>query len=147
MRLLIQRVKEAQVTVEGKVCGSIQKGLLLFLGIRSEDQSTSTDWLAKKVVNLRIFSDEAEKMNRSILEIQGDILVVSQFTLYGNCMSGRRPDFVQAASPEKALLLYEKFLLELEAELKKPPQAGIFGASMEVSLVNDGPVTFLLEKD
>lgn len=146
MRILIQRVKEAKVSVNEKVCGQIGKGLLLFLGIHKNDTPDKTDWLVKKLIGLRIFSDVDGKMQEDILQAQGDILVVSQFTLYGTCLAGKRPEFTEAALPEPAFLLYEQFIQELSQELKKPVQTGIFGATMEVSLINDGPVTFLLER-
>jgi len=146
MRLLIQRVKEAKVTVNKEICGQISRGLLVFLGVHKEDTPEKTEWLVTKLIGLRIFSDEVGKMNLDIRQIGGDILVVSQFTLYGNCLNGRRPDFIDAALPEPAFLLYEKFVSELSSELGKNVQTGVFGAAMEVSLVNEGPVTFLLEK-
>lgn len=145
MRLLIQRVKEAQVIVNEKVCGKIGHGLLVFLGIHKEDTPEKTDWLVKKLAHLRIFRDVEEKMNLDIQQVQGDVLVVSQFTLYGT-LSGHRPEFTEAALPEPAFLLYEQFISELSEELKRPIQSGVFGAIMEVSLINDGPVTFLLER-
>jgi len=146
MRLLIQRVKEAQVSVNEKVCGKINHGLLVFLGVHKDDTPDKTDWLVNKLVSLRIFRDEEEKMNRDIQQAQGEILVVSQFTLYGSVLSGRRPEFTDAALPEPAFLLYEQFVSELSGALGHPIQTGVFGAIMEVSLVNDGPVTFLLER-
>ncbi len=146
MRLLIQRVKKASVSVNEKICGKIDHGLLVFLGIHKDDTPDKTDWLVNKLINLRIFSDEAEKMNSDIRQVEGDILVVSQFTLYGKVDSGRRPEFTEAALPEPAFLLYEQFVSELGEALKRPIQTGVFGAIMEVSLVNDGPVTFFLER-
>ena len=146
MRLLIQRVKEAHVTVNESVCGKIGHGLLVFLGIHKDDTPKKTEWLVNKLVNLRVFHDEEQKMNRDIGQVEGEILVVSQFTLYGSVENGRRPEFTQAALPEPAFLLYEEFLNELSGKVKKPVQSGIFGAMMEVSLVNDGPVTFFLER-
>jgi D-aminoacyl-tRNA deacylase len=146
MRLCIQRVKQAKVTVSDQVTGEIGKGLLVFMGVHKEDTPDKTLWLAKKVVSLRIFPDAADKMNLDIQQINGDILVVSQFTLYGNCSAGRRPDFIEAALPEIAFMMYEKFLSELRELLQKPIPSGIFGAYMQVDLINDGPVTFLLEK-
>ena len=146
MRLLIQRVKEATVKVENQVCGQIKKGLLVFLGIHKEDSDVKIGWLANKLVTLRIFPDTEGKMNQDIRQVEGDILVVSQFTLYGNCLSGRRPDFIESAGPEIALPLYEKFILQTTEALGKPVQSGKFGALMEVCLINDGPVTFLVER-
>ncbi len=146
MRLLIQRVKQAQVTVGEKVCGKIGPGLLLFLGIHKQDSPQEIEWLVNKVVGLRVFKDETGKMNRTIEEVGGQILVVSQFTLYGSCTQGKRPEFTEAALPEPAFLLYEEFINELTARLDTPIQSGIFGATMEVALINDGPVTFFLER-
>lgn len=145
MKVVVQRVKKAQVEVEGTVCGSIEKGILVFLGIHKDDLPHQTTWLVSKLLNIRIFSDDEGKMNLSLLDIQGEVLIVSQFTLYGNCLEGRRPDFGFAAGPEKAIPIYEKFIREMELSLGKV-QTGIFGATMEVSLVNDGPVTFVLER-
>lgn len=146
MRVLIQRVKEARVTVEKEVCGSIGKGLLIFLGIHREDKAESTLWLVNKLLGLRLFADSEGKMNLSLKEIEGEALVVSQFTLYGNCLNGRRPDFIQAAPPETAQPIYEKFIEELRREIGRV-QTGMFGAYMEVALINDGPVTFLIERN
>lgn len=146
MRVLIQRVKSAEVVVDGWVCGKIGPGLLLFFGVHHADVPEKTTFFADKVVNLRIFSDEADKMNLDIKQVGGGILVVSQFTLYGNCMNGRRPDFIEAAPPQVAEVIYKKFVQELEERLGAKVETGKFGAKMEVSLVNDGPVTFLLEK-
>lgn len=145
MRILIQRVAEASVSVEGQVCGAIGKGLLIFLGIHREDKPEAAAWLASKALGLRLFADAEGKMNLSLKEIGGEALVVSQFTLYGNCLNGRRPDFIQSAQPDIAIPLYEKFVNEIKRELGSV-QTGKFGAYMEVSLVNDGPVTFLIEK-
>lgn len=146
MRLLIQRVKEASVTVNQQVCGKIKKGVLIFLGIHKNDTSQQIDWLVQKLIHLRIFPDEERKMNRNIQEAGGEILVVSQFTLYGNCLNGRRPDFIEAALPDIALPLYEQFNKELTRALGHSIQTGLFGALMEVALINDGPATFLLER-
>ncbi len=147
MRLLIQRVKKAQVTVNEQICGQIGPGMLLFLGIHKDDTPPQISWLLKKLLALRIFADSQDKMNLDIRQTQGDILVVSQFTLYGSCTNGNRPEFTEAALPEPAFLLYEKFVQELSQSFGKPVQTGIFGALMQVELVNDGPVTFLLEKN
>ncbi len=146
MRLLIQRVKEASVSVNDKSLGKIDKGLLVFVGVHKNDDPSKVEWLIKKLCALRIFSDEEGKMNLNINEVNGNILVVSQFTLYGDCMRGNRPDFLDAALPEGAFLLYEQFVSELSRELKRPCQTGVFGALMEVHLINDGPVTFFLER-
>jgi len=145
MRLLIQRVKFASVEVEGRIIGEIERGLLVFLGIKETDDGSEIAWLANKLVGLRIFEDEADKMNLSVQEIGGEILLVSQFTLYADCSNGRRPGFTEAARPEKAEAMYEKFIIELE-KLGMPPQTGKFQAKMQVRLENDGPVTMLVER-
>ncbi len=144
MRLVIQRVENASVEVDGKTVGSIGKGMLVLFGVHQEDVPSQTLWLASKLVNLRIFADAQDKMNLSLLDVQGEVLIVSQFTLYGNCAEGRRPEFTASAPPDKAKALYEKFIEEVRAE-KVKVETGIFGARMRVSLVNDGPVTFLLD--
>ncbi|MCH9627382.1 MAG: D-aminoacyl-tRNA deacylase [Chlamydiales bacterium] len=146
MRLLIQRVKEARVTVNKKVCGNIHHGLLVYLGIHKNDTPEKTSWLVNKLIHLRIFQDKEEKMNRNIQQTDGAVLVVSQFTLYGSVENGNRPAFTEAALPEPAFLLYEEFVSELSQALGKPVQTGVFGAIMEVTSTNDGPVTFLLER-
>lgn len=146
MRLLIQRVKQAHVSVNGRICGKIQHGLLAYLGIHKSDTPSAVDWLVKKLISLRIFRDEQGKMNWDIRHVQGELLVVSQFTLYANVARGRRPEFTEAALPQTALLLYEQFIRELTQALNRPIQTGIFGALMEVFSINDGPVTFLLER-
>lgn len=144
MKIVLQRVKEAKVVVDGKTVGSIQKGLLALLGIHKEDTPEKIAWGVNKLVNLRIFSDAQDKMNLSLKDIQGEALIVSQFTLYGNCVNGRRPDFMESAPPSLAEALYENFLESLKKEGVKV-ESGVFGAYMEVSLINDGPVTLLLE--
>lgn len=146
MRILIQRVKKATVSVNEKVCGQIDKGLLLFLGVHKNDTPDKTDWLVKKLIGLRIFPDASGKMNEDLAQANGDVLVISQFTLYGSAQNGKRPEFTEAALPEPAFLLYEQFIQELSQSLGKPVQTGVFGALMEVSLINDGPVTLLLER-
>lgn len=146
MRLLIQRVKEAQIIVNEKTVGTINRGLLVFLGIHKSDTPDKGSYLVKKLLTLRIFADESGKMNQSISEINGEIAVVSQFTLYGRLDNGRRPDFTEAALPETAFLLYEQFISELTQFYPNKIATGLFGAFMEVRLINDGPVTFLLEK-
>lgn len=146
MRIVIQRVKEAKVIVEGKITGSINQGLLVFLGVHKDDLPEQTSWLVQKLVNLRIFTDDQGKMNLSVKDVKGGILLVSQFTLYGNCLEGRRPDFIQAAPPTLAEPIYEKFGLEVVNELGSV-QKGVFGAKMEVSLINDGPVTFIISDE
>jgi len=144
MRLLIQRVKQAQVKIEGQIVGQIKGGLLVFFAVHREDQPSKTLWLVQKLIHLRIFADEQGKMNRSLLDVHGEVLVVSQFTLYGNCKEGRRPDFFASAPPEIAQPIYEKFIEEVRQEIPYV-QTGTFGAYMEVSLINDGPITFLID--
>lgn len=144
MRAVIQRVKSASVTVDGKLVSEIGAGLLIFLGIAHDDTETELAYIANKVANLRIFEDEEGKMNCSLLETGGAALVVSQFTLYGDCRKGRRPSFINAARPELANALYEKFITALEKQ-NIPTQSGIFQAMMDVQLINDGPVTILLD--
>jgi D-aminoacyl-tRNA deacylase len=144
MRLLVQRVKEAKVVVHGKTISSIGRGLCLFLGVAKGDDERDVDYLAEKVLRLRIFEDEAEKLNRSLSEIKGEILVVSEFTLYGDCTKGRRPSFSFAAPLAEAERLYNHFVRRL-GELDVKTATGQFQARMEVALVNDGPVTFIVE--
>ena len=144
MRVLIQRVRRASVTVAGETVGEIGHGILLFIGITAGDARADADWLAKKTAGLRIFEDEAGKMNRSLLDIGGDALVVSQFTLYADCRKGRRPGFDAAGDPAAANELYEYFAERLKAEGVGCVATGRFGADMLVSLENDGPATFLL---
>lgn len=146
MRLLIQRVQKAQVLIQNQIYSEIGPGLLVLLGIHKEDNTSQIEWLINKLIHLRIFEDEMGKMNRSIKEIGGQILVVSQFTLYGNCQNGRRPDFIQAAPPALAQPLYQQFIEQLSHEMGQV-QTGVFGAEMQISLINDGPVTFLLEPE
>jgi D-tyrosyl-tRNA(Tyr) deacylase len=146
MRAVVQRVKSASVKVEGKLVSEIGAGILIFLGIAHEDTTTEIEYIANKVANLRIFEDEDGKMNRSLLEMGGAALVVSQFTLYGDCRKGRRPSFIKAARPELANTLYEEFITVLEQQ-NIPTQGGTFQAMMDVELINDGPVTILLDSD
>jgi len=143
MRALLQRVTEARVIVDGGVAGEIGVGLLVFLGVSKLDTEADADFVAAKVLNLRIFSDEEGKMNRSVLDTGGGLLVVSQFTLYGNCQKGRRPSFDDAAPAEQARALYQHFVAV--ARRSAPVETGMFQAHMEVSLINDGPVTLLVE--
>ena len=145
MRLLVQRVSKAHVEVGQKVVGSIQAGILVLFGVRKGDTLEEVRWLANKVLNFRIFSDEDEKMNRSLLDISGSLLVVSQFTLYADCSEGRRPSFTNAASPDLARKLYDAFITEVKKS-QIVVETAIFGEKMEVHLINDGPVTFILEK-
>lgn len=145
MKLIAQRVKNAKVTIDGDISGTIGPGILVLLGIHKDDTPDKTKWLVNKLLNLRIFQDKEGKMNLSVKDIKGEILVVSQFTLYANAQRGRRPDFLEAASPEVAEPIYQKFVDEIKTELGSV-QTGKFGAYMEVSLTNDGPVTLILEE-
>ena len=145
MKLVIQRVKHARVEIDGKEISSIGKGLLILIGISKDDDGTQIEWMAKKAVELRIFEDEHDKMNLSLNDINGEILLVSQFTLYGSCKKGRRPDFLNAAKPEKAKEMY----LDFTEALKQNgiiPKLGEFGKHMDITLLNDGPVTMILER-
>lgn len=144
MRILIQRVAHAKVDVEGKTVGSIGRGALVFFGAAQGDTPEKSAWLASKLVHLRMFEDDQEKMNRSLLDIQGGILIVSQFTLYADCSEGRRPSFTKAAPPREAEPLYHHFVQEVKKSLL-PVETGVFRACMQVSLLNDGPVTFLID--
>ena len=144
MRVVLQRVKEAHVDVAGATVGSIFVGLVVLVGVTSSDTPQDAEYLADKIIYLRIFPDEERRMNRSILEVGGSLLVVSQFTLYGDCRKGRRPSFDQAAPPEQARQLYEYFIQRLSSR-NIMVQAGVFQAEMQVHLVNDGPVTFVLD--
>ncbi|HUF65743.1 MAG TPA: D-aminoacyl-tRNA deacylase [Gemmatimonadaceae bacterium] len=145
MRLILQRVSSARVRVDDRVTGEIGEGLLLLVGFAHDDTVEQLTWMAEKVVALRIFRDDEGKMNRSLDEVGGSALVVSQFTLYGDAQKGRRPSFIDAARPETAIPLYDRFVLELRAR-GVPVQTGEFGAMMQVELVNDGPVTLFLER-
>lgn len=145
MRVVLQRVSQASVTVDGTVTGAIKQGLVLLLGIGHDDDQAALNWMAEKCVNLRIFEDDLGKMNRSLLDVGGSILLISQFTLYGRCEKGRRPDFIHAAAPHKAEAMYQQFGARLQ-ELSVEVAWGVFGAHMDVTLVNDGPVTMLLER-
>jgi D-tyrosyl-tRNA(Tyr) deacylase len=145
MRVVLQRVSRARVTVEGRVIGEIGRGLLLLAGFTDGDTEETLRWMADKVVGLRVFTDAEGKMNLSVEEIGGAVLVVSQFTLYGDARRGRRPSFVEAARPEVAVPLYERFV-ELLRGAGRPVETGEFGAMMQVELVNDGPVTLVLER-
>ena len=144
MRAVLQRVRRSKVTVEGEIVGEIAAGWLVLLGVAPEDTRKEIDWLADKVVNLRAFADAAGKMNLSVQDVGGSVLVVSQFTLYGDCLRGRRPGFTAAAPPEVAEPLYEQFVTALKA-LGVPVATGRFAADMQVELVNDGPVTFVID--
>lgn len=146
MKIIVQRVSRATVSIEGRVVGSIECGLMVLLGITHTDTKAHADALVKKLVNLRIFNDENGKMNWSILGVNGEFLVVSQFTLYGNTKKGNRPSYVDAARPEEAIPLYEYFIEKLKSSSQLKVETGVFGAMMDVELVNSGPVTLLLEQ-
>ncbi len=145
MRAVLQRVKRASVTVEGNITGSIEEGLLVLLGIEEADTLEDMNWLSGKLVNLRIFNDEQGVMNRSLLEVGGGLLLVSQFTLFAATKKGNRPSYSRAAPPVIAIPIYEKMIELLSAELGKPIQTGVFGADMKVELLNDGPVTIVID--
>ena len=145
MRVVLQRVQEAAVVVQGKTIGQIGQGLLLLLGIEAADGPEDIQWLCRKLLGLRVFSDEEGKMNCSVQDVEGGILVISQFTLFANVKKGTRPSFVGAAPPAVAIPLYEQFVQTLEEGLGQPVATGEFGADMKVSLVNDGPVTIWLD--
>ena len=145
MRFVIQRVKHSSVTIDGEVKGKINKGYMVLIGIGQDDNEVIADKMVKKMINLRIFEDEAGKMNRSIIDAGGEILLVSQFTLYGDARHGKRPSFIRAARPEKAIPLYEKAIAKLGEKVHV--ETGIFGAEMKVQLINDGPVTILLDSE
>jgi len=145
MRIVIQRVKQSSVSIEGTVKSSIDRGMMILVGMEETDNAEDIAWLVKKVVNLRIFPDENGVMNKSILEDGGEILVVSQFTLMASTKKGNRPSYIRAARPETAIPLYETFCKELGQALGKPVQTGTFGADMDVELINDGPVTILID--
>lgn len=145
MRIVIQRVTEASVTVEGEITGRIGQGLLVLVGIEEVDTKQDIEWLSGKLVNLRIFEDEAGVMNKSVHEIGGEILVVSQFTLHASTKKGNRPSYIRAAKPDFAIPMYEAFISQVERDLNKKVQTGRFGADMKVALLNDGPVTICID--
>lgn len=145
MRVVVQRVKEASVTVDGAVISKIGTGYLILLGIENADTTEDIEWLCGKVARLRIFDDEQSAMNLSILDIDGEVIVVSQFTLHASTKKGNRPSFLKAARPEVAIPLYEKFVAQLSSVLGKTVQTGEFGAMMDVALINDGPVTVSID--
>lgn len=145
MRVVLQRVTEASVKINGSIKANIEKGLLLLLGIESEDRQEDIDWLIQKIINLRIFEDEEGKMNLSLQNVNGEILVISQFTLFASTKKGNRPSFIKAAKPEVAIPLYEQFLQKIKSVSTSKVDAGEFGADMKVSLCNDGPVTILID--
>ena len=145
MKTVIQRVSSASVTINKKTVSEIKTGLLILVGIDNEDSQEDIDWLTKKIVNLRIFNDENDVMNKSLLEVNGDVIVVSQFTLHASTKKGNRPSYIKAAKPEIAIPLYENFVSTIEKQLNKNVGTGVFGADMKVSLVNNGPVTILID--
>jgi len=145
MRCVIQRVSEAKVTIAGTVKGSVQHGLLVLLAVEPTDTAEDIEWLSGKIVRLRVFPDDQGVMNRSVQEVGGDVLVVSQFTLHASTKKGNRPSYIRAARPEVAVPLYESFVRKLSEDLGKPVHTGEFGADMQVALVNDGPVTLFID--
>ena len=146
MRVVLQRVSRGRVTIEGRTAGAIERGLVLLVGFAPTDTEEALVWMAEKILGLRVFSDDEGKMNRSLDEVAGGVLVVSQFTLYGDARKGRRPSFVDAAPPPLAIPLYERFVALLRARAPGPVETGEFGATMDLELVNDGPVTLILER-
>lgn len=146
MKLVIQKVKKAKVEVENKTVGQIEKGYMVLLGVKKGDTKENADYLARKLCNLRIFEDENGKMNLSIKDVNGELLIISQFTLYGNTKDGNRPSFIEAEEPEKANKLYEYFMTKCKENRIEKVEKGIFGAHMDVSLINDGPNTIIMEK-
>lgn len=145
MKTVIQRVSEASVTIEQKIVAQINQGLLVLVGIEEMDTIEDINWLVSKIANLRVFADENEVMNLSVKEVHGDIIVVSQFTLHASTKKGNRPSYIKAAKPDFAIPMYETFVKQLEKEIEKNIQTGQFGADMKVSLINDGPVTIIID--
>lgn len=145
MRAVIQRVSRASVTVDGKIISQIETGLLVLLGIENEDSLEDIVWLSRKIINMRVFNDEKGVMNKSLIEINKDAIVVSQFTLHASIKKGNRPSYLKAAKPEISVPLYEKFVDQLQTDLGKPVGTGVFGADMKVDLLNDGPVTIVVD--
>jgi len=145
MRVVIQRVQNASVSIEKKLFSSIEKGLLILVGIEEADNAEDIDWLCRKIIDLRIFADTEGKMNLSVKDVDGDILVISQFTLHASTKKGNRPSYLKAAKPDVAIPLYESFAAVLSNLYQKPVKTGVFGADMQVSLVNDGPVTICID--
>jgi D-tyrosyl-tRNA(Tyr) deacylase len=144
--VVLQRVSRAEVRVEGRITGRIERGFALLVGLAREDDETQLTWMADKILSLRLFPDNEGRMNLGLEEVQGGLLVISQFTLYGDARKGRRPSFIDAAPPEQAVPLYERFVQLLRARAPGPVETGEFGAMMDVELVNDGPVTLILER-
>jgi len=145
MKAVIQRVSESSVTINAKIVAQIQKGLLVLIGFEDSDTQEDINWLTSKIANLRIFADENQVMNVSLKDIDGDLIIVSQFTLHASTKKGNRPSYIKAAKPEIAIPLYEAFIVQMETELGKKVQTGQFGADMKVALVNDGPVTIVID--
>ncbi len=145
MKVVIQRVAQSSVTIDSKIVAEIQKGLLILVGIEDSDDQEDIDWLAGKITKIRVFEDENHVMNLSVQDIEGDIIVVSQFTLHASTKKGNRPSYIKAAKPEVAIPLYENFVQHLEKEFGKKVQTGVFGADMKVLLLNDGPVTIVID--
>ncbi len=145
MRAVLQRTTFASVKVDGNITGSIQKGLLVLIGIEDADTAEDINWLSSKIVNLRVFDDENGVMNLSVKDVDGDILLISQFTLHANTKKGNRPSYIKASKPDIAIPMYEKMIAQLETDISKKIQTGIFGADMKVELLNDGPVTIVID--
>ncbi|HSI70545.1 MAG TPA: D-aminoacyl-tRNA deacylase, partial [Gillisia sp.] len=145
MRVVLQRVSEASVTIDNKIRGKIERGILVLLGIEDSDTREDVEWLCNKILNLRIFNDENGVMNLSLSQIDGEILVISQFTLHASTKKGNRPSYIKAAKPDIAIPLYENFIEILTKISANPPETGVFGANMKVSLINDGPVTIIID--
>ena len=145
MRVVVQRVSQSNVKVSGEVIGEIKEGLMVLVSFVDEDNDTDLDWMTKKIINLRIFNDDEGKMNRSVQDIGGNILLISQFTLHGSTKKGNRPSFIKAAKPDFAKVMYERFIKVLEQSLGKEIQTGEFGGDMKVSLINDGPTTIIID--
>ena len=145
MRVVVQRVSQSKVKVSGEVIGEIKEGLVVLVSFVDEDNDTDLGWMTKKIINLRIFNDDEGKMNRSVQDVGGDILLISQFTLHGSTKKGNRPSFIKAAKPDFANVMYERFIKVLEQSLGKEIQTGEFGGDMKVSLVNDGPTTIIID--
>ena len=145
MRVIVQRVSQSNVKVSGEVIGEIMEGLMVLVSFVDEDNDTDLGWMTKKIINLRIFNDDEGKMNRSVQEIGGDILLISQFTLHGSTKKGNRPSFIKAAKPDFANVMYERFIKVLEESLGREIQTGEFGGDMKVSLINDGPTTIIID--
>jgi len=145
MRAVLQRVKKASVTVKGEICGKIGYGILVLLGIENEDNKEDISWLSGKIARLRIFPDENDVMNKSVVDVNGELLIVSQFTLHASTKKGNRPSYIKAAKPDISVPLYEQFILQMKTDTALNVQTGIFGAMMDVELVNDGPVTIIID--